>query len=590
MANLLVAFDQDLDRRSTYIENLKKTIAPFPGLQVDGRDASNCSVVWAISSSAPLNVLCDARGLAVVLGEAIDESGKRQSAAQVRSAWDDKAATVWDGFYAAIAVGANGELTVGVDLLGLFPLYYWQGSGVTLVGTSPELFLSHPAFSAGFHLEGLVRVLLVNGLVGGQTLLKDVRRLQPGCHLASRNGRLEEFQAYRIPEGLDLAHLPLEGHVAALGENLKEAVRRHAPHGPRYGMLLSGGLDSRMVGGLLVDAGITPRALSIGLAQDLEMRCAKAAAHALGVEQITAEPKSEEYPELARIHADFEHLANGFNTIRDWWTQSQVGQLGDRIATGLIADAMVGGTAIHWAYTPSPPKMSFDGYWKNMPQLGIPSDILRDLLQSPHRGLVDSAMDEIRKEYDGYGELGSYRAWRFDIAHGERFHVGATLWRLAFGAWPTLPMLDRRVIKVASSIPAASLAHRVTQLEFVKTYLPRLGNVPLDRSDLLEHQAQYITPRLRDLMEERLRKEIARVRRRISGRETRYWYRVNAFHSDAWRSVRRVVEPNRSKVEPYLDPSTLKDLLPSPDADHSLVSESGRKLLVGFIHWASNHL
>ena len=590
MANFLVVMDPDASRRSTCVEGLKKIIAPFPGLRVDGAEGPNCSAVWAVSPSAPLDVRTDSQGLSFVVGEAIDEEGRRQSADDLQTAWRDRVTTCWDGFYAAVRVDDQGALIAGVDLLGLFPLYHWQGNGVTLVGSSPELFRAHPAFSPEFQVEGLVRIMLINGLVGGKTLLKGVHRLQPGRHLVVREGRSQEVEAYRIPEGIDLEHLPLEGHVAILGETLKAAVRRHAPAGLRYGMLLSGGLDSRMMGGLLVDAGIVPRALTIGLAEDLEMRCAKAAARALGVEQTTAEPRAEDYPEYARIHATYEHLANGFNTIRDWWTQGQVGQLGERVATGIVADSMIGGTAIHWAYTQAPPRMSFDGFWKNMPQLGIAPEPLRALLQPSHRDLVDEAVDELRREYDGYGELGSYRAWRFDIAHGERFHVGCTVWRLAFGAWPTLPMLDRRVIKVASSIPAASLAHRVTQLELVRTCLPALGRVPLDRSDLLRHEAQFIAPELRDLLEERLRRELGRVRRRLTRRETRYWYRVNDFNSDAWRAVRRVAEPGRGKVEGVFDRMALASSLPGPTADHSNITESGRKLLTGFMHWSSSHL
>lgn len=590
MANLILAIDPDASRRKTFVDTVLGTIAPFEGLLTGSREGTGCSAVWAVSPSAPLDVLSDEHGLCVLLGEAIDEDGRRRTAGEVRSAWNDAPATCWDGFYMAVSVGIGERVVAGVDLLGLFPLYHWQGGGVTLVATSPELFRAHPAFAEAFDLEGFVGVMLVNGFVGGRSLWSGVRRLQPGHHFQAQEGRRTEIEAYRIPDTVDLAHLPLEGHVAVLGETLLAAVKRHAPPGPRYGLLLSGGLDSRMMGGLLGAAGVTPRALTIGLAEDLEMRCAKAAAKALGLEQATAEPRPEDYPLYARVHADVEHLANGFNTIRDWWTQGQVGRLGERIATGIVADAMVGGTAIHWAYTPSPPKMSFDGFWRNMPQMGLSPEVARDLLLPAHKGLVEATMRTLRTEYEGYGDLGSYQAWRFDIAHGERFHVGATLWRLAFGAWPTLPMLDRRVVKVASGIPASSLAHRATQLDLVRTLLPALARVPLDRSDLLRHEAQFLEPTLPALVGERLRKEFGRVRRKITRRETRYWYRVNDFNSEAWKSVRRVVEPHRDRTAPYFERASLDAILPAPDKVHTHLSESARKLLVGFLHWSSNHL
>lgn len=590
MANIFLVIDPDESRRHACSLQSKKTIAPFPGLRVDSLDESACSVVWALSPAAPWSINSDELGVSFVLGEAIDESGRRQDATDLRTAWSAKPTTCWDGFYLAANVDSHGNILAGVDLLGLMPLYYWHHSGVSLLGTSPEFFLSHPLFAADLDAGGLTRVLLLNGLVGGRTLWKDVRRLQPGHHFRVFDGVADEIEAYRIPDELELAHLPLEGHVGILGNTLSEAVRRHAPVGPRYGLLLSGGLDSRMVGGLLVQTGIVPKTLSIGLSEDLEMRCAKAAAKALGLEQTCAEPHVEDYPECARIHARYEHLANGFNTIRDWWTQGRIAPLGDRIVTGIVADAMLGGTTIHWAYTASPPKMSFDGYWLNMPKLGLAPDVVRNLLNPGHKDLVESAMSEIRTEFEGYGDRGSYQAWRFDLAHGERFHVGATVWRLAFGAWPTLPWLDRAVLKVAAGIPAASLAHRITQLELVRTFLPTLGRVPLDRSDLLEHIAQFLDPHLSDLFMERVRRGYGRVRHRLTGQDSRYWFRINDFNSNHWRTVRREAEPHRARIEPWIHRETLDSILPSPEGNHSGISESARKLLVGFMHWSSTHL
>lgn len=589
MANVLIVIDADQERRSECVRRASAVVAPFEGLRVDSRATGICAAVWAVAASAPLSEQVDGSSFSLVLGEAIDESGARRSARTLRDAWASDAKTCWDGFYLAASVEGDGDFVAGVDLMGLMPFYHWEGDGAVLFATSPELFLSHSAFKPEFDVEGLARVLLINGFAHGLTLYKGVRRLQPGHHLRSLGGRVEEIEAFRVPDRLDLAHLPLEGHVEALADAVQAAMNRHAPKDLRYGLLLSGGLDSRMIAGQLLEAGIRPRAFSIGLAEDLEMRCAKAAARVLGLEQGVGEPLARDYPEYARIHSTYEHLANGFNTIRDWWTQAQVGGLGDRIATGIYADALIGGTTIHWAYTPSPPKMSFDGFWTNMAQMGLPPEVARSLLRPGLRGAVDEAMDALRREYEGYGELGSYQAWRFDLAHGERFHVGATMWRLAFGAWPTQPMLDRRVIEVASAIPASSLAHRAAQLELVRSRMPALRHVPLDRSDLLELEAQYLEPRLLDLVKEKILRQTGRVRRRLTRRDTRYWFRVNDFNSDHWRAVRRFAEPHRDKTAPWFERSRLDELLPPPDGLHSGISESARKLLVGFVHWSSTH-
>src|SRR6185503_4947359 len=122
----------------------------------------------------------------------------------------------------------------------------------------------------------------------------------------------------------------------------------------------------------------------------------------------------------------------------------------------------------------------------------------RDLL-APAKlaGAVDEVERKLQQEFHDYGERRSYCAWRYDLAHGQRYHVGATVWRLSFGAWPVVPMLDRAVAAIAAGIPASSLADRAAQLALVRTRLPELASLPLDRSDLMSDEPQYLEPDVR---------------------------------------------------------------------------------------------
>jgi asparagine synthase (glutamine-hydrolysing) len=601
MANWLLVIDEDGSRRAGYAARVRTLVAPIAGLRVQSREGAGWSAVWAAASTAPVDVEVGSNGAALLWGEARDAAGGLQTAAAVRAAWRGGAVAQWDGYYAAAVVEEPGQtLTVGTDVLGVFPIYYWtDSSGVVLVGTSPELFRTHPRFRPALNETGLVGILLSNGLVDGQTLWRGVRRLGPGCRLRVLDGRVWEDEGYRLPLSTGAVDLPLEGHVCQLAEVVEAAVKRHAPLGRSYGLLLSGGLDSRMIAGFLIRADVRPRALTLGLPSDLEMRCAKAVAELYGLEHVTTEPDATDYPSLAGLQARWEHLANGFNTVRDWWTQGRVAQLGDRLVTGGLADSLVGATSMSWAYSENPPAMSYGAFVKQMPRLGVPGTVLRQLLdQTRFAGLVDDVERRLRDEFHGYGERISYCAWRYDLAHGQRYHVGSTAWRLSFGAWPVLPMLDRQVIETAANIPASSMANREAQISLVRTRLPELASVPLDRSDLLSHEPQYLTPRLRQLIANSVRRRLRAARQNLGflmrDREARYWHRINNFDGDAWKAAREAAEPQRPTVADLFDSNLLRTILPPPrergKTTGPWVGESGRKLLLGLLYWSKDHL
>jgi asparagine synthase (glutamine-hydrolysing) len=204
LANWLIAIDEDEARRSAYAVRVQSLVAPIGGLRTERRDGAGWSAVWAAANSAPVDVQVGSQGGALVWGEARDAAGALQTASAVRTAWRGGKGAQWDGFYAAAVMEEREKaLTVGTDLLGIFPVYYWTDTGgVVLVATSPELFRAHPRFRPELNVTGLVGILLTNGLVDGETLWRGVRRLAPGRRLRLTDGRLWEDESYRVPAGM----------------------------------------------------------------------------------------------------------------------------------------------------------------------------------------------------------------------------------------------------------------------------------------------------------------------------------------------------------------------------------------------------
>ena len=201
MVNFVVVVDTDANRRNSYIQKLRPLLSPVEGLLVDSLSYQDLSIVWAAGKWAPVSQEINHCGVALLFGDAIEKGGsKRIDAKENQQRWHNIQQSMppaYDGFHAAITYDQNGTLTCGADALGLFPLYYYSDGNIILVGSSAELFRYHPDFLMEFDPEGLVGILLVNGLFKGRTLLKGVKRLEAGNLLLwERDKRPREIQQY----------------------------------------------------------------------------------------------------------------------------------------------------------------------------------------------------------------------------------------------------------------------------------------------------------------------------------------------------------------------------------------------------------
>src|SRR5208283_709381 len=158
--------DSDEKRRKSYIQSLRSIIAPIEGLNIDHLDYQDLSILSAAGGWTPISKEINRDGFSIIFGDAIAKgSSKRVNAAENQKRWQvDSQVTppVYDGFYAALTYGENSVFSCGVDILGLFPLYYYSDGKILLVGSTPELFRHYPSFKTEFCPEGLVGILLLN--------------------------------------------------------------------------------------------------------------------------------------------------------------------------------------------------------------------------------------------------------------------------------------------------------------------------------------------------------------------------------------------------------------------------------------------
>src|SRR5574337_48719 len=455
MANFAICVDKDTERRHRFVETIKQRLAIFPGLISSACSAQDFDAVWSAGVHAPVGCTSDHESTAIVFGEVIDPQGRRLTAGDLSLQWSgtavDKMPAAFDGYYAACVYAPNRRLIDGVDLLGLFPIYYYSSSEVLLVGSSPEAFRHHPAFHTKFNPRGLVGILLTNGLFDGQTLLSGVRRLAPG-HLAvwQPGGPVKEVGYYQVPISRRYFDFSFSSHVDIVDEGMRAATARHAPGGRPYSLLLSGGLDSRTVGGYLRREGREVVALTLGRPRDIEVQCAIPVARALGIRQYVREFDATRYPEFARLQATWEHGAAGFSLIMQWGMRDLLHDLPPACVSGLGLDRVL----LLGKDAPTPPHLSFDSFFRYQNGRGLAPSLLERLLRSDvFADTVPATMAQMSSTYASYADTEPGRAWSFSLYHRVRFHVGSDAWKLSFAVWPIMPATDKALLEIAGALP-----------------------------------------------------------------------------------------------------------------------------------------
>jgi len=603
MANFIAIVDANEKRRKSFIKKIKSKLSPFEGLIQNECYSENFHSVWAATKKAPISFLSNEKKASILWGDAFyGNEHERIDAEKLWAIWNDSSdvkGTPFDGFHAGLTYSPKCGIIAGSDLLGIFPIYYYSKGDVLLLGSSSELFQSHPIFEKEFNPIGLVSILISMHIINGETLLKGVKRLGSGKLLVWQNGSdPKEILQYEFPVSNKYFSLPFLNHVDILDKAIEEAVNYNISNRVKYILLLSGGLDSRMLAGYLKKTNADVEALTLGLPKDFEVECAARVAKKLLFRHHVTEISSDQYPVFAELQTRWEHCANGFNTIHSWGIPSYLRDYSERVFTGYTLDAVIGTRYLTWALSPSSNTMSFESFFKNINAYGIHIDLLKKLLRKEIFGdAVEEMKSCFQKVYCGYSDVESQRAWCFNLYHRQRYHVGPILWRLTFGAWPVSPIFDRKVLESAGGMPAATIADRRAQEKIVCKRFPNLAALPLDRNNF---NTEPLQPRIRHLILKQFKFRLKQMNlmdflgKNRKNIERRRYFRIYDINGPGWLAVRHQAENYRENVFPFFEENILKEILPSPSVKINLKNgiddASGIKSLLGFFLWTRDHL
>lgn len=595
MANFLLVHDPDNVRRQFTALRARGQVAFLPQLRGELLLAPHYAVAWAAAEGAPIGQHRSSEpdsADCLLFGEPFDDSGRTLSADDLSQVHE----TLWDapsernGYYAALLVHPRLGLRVEADALGVFPIYYWQRGEILLVASSPELFRCHPTFQREIDLHGVAALLLTSGIVGGRTLWRDVRRLGPDhLLLCPPRGLAREI----APPPLRETSVPetLDGVVEQVADLHLSALRAGLRTSQHPGLLLSGGLDSRLLAGLIATSGTRPDCLTFGRPHDLDARCATLVARELELPQTIWDVTAEDYARFAQSSVTWEQLSGGLYALPMGWNASirPPGIKMDRMVCGLTLDAVIGGAK---AVATTAPNLSFDAL--RIARLGYARQQLGELIAAPELARAcDDIREQLVEEYRTTDPADHLREWRMNLAHRQRFAVGACAWRYSLFAWPVLPALDRRLLRLAARLPYAMAKNRGIQTHLLVTRFPHLARLDLDRN-YLDTIPLIGTRRSIAFDLQRRARKLGRRAMAWLGQDPRFYVRTMEFNSPGWRLIRAMADDARSAASTLFRTDRLAHVVPPSGVtvrriQDPITQSAPLKNTLGLMLWLRQH-
>jgi asparagine synthase (glutamine-hydrolysing) len=593
--HFVVAIDASRERRARLAEAAKRELASDVG-PVGLFERDNVVVV---SSSQPWESFRrgESAGATWFLwGRALQRehaaAGASPDLSTLWSTLPERVPAALEGIHAALLIRPDGTWTIGADILGTMPVYYACGTDYVLVGSTPELFRTHPDFRAELDPRGLAGVLLTNGLVSGHALLRGVSRLGAGNLLhAANGGPPKQLVQYRPAVSDRYFGSTYEENFRRVEEALDRCFGRHLPSDASYGLILSGGLDSRLVAGIASARRLRVQAHSFGSPSDIEVQCAAAVARSLRMPHKILSVRMERFVEYAEAECKWRHLANGFSALmlHEPVPEPQTMQA---MLSGYAMEAMIGGDSMNDAGD-DPARMSFAQLFRKINRWGFPVDTVKRLLaKSYEAAVVDDVVREFEHAYHGAATRDFQRSWLSDQLHRCRYHTSVVLGLNGRWPWPTVAYMDSEMLDLMAGMPFEHVRDRRLQFDLLKRRFPALARLPLDRNSFDTRPVVSRYGRVVNYASSKPRELYYRWTRHIV--ERRFYYRTLAFDSPGWNAVRSAAEVHRAAAERVLDATALAETLPRPGeairVANAISDTAKMKLMVGFLLWSARYV
>lgn len=228
--------------------------------------------------------------------------------------WGEDAFKKLNGsFCIAIHNLKTAEFLLVNDRFSSYPLFYYLTTEkMLLFSTKLSPILQSPEVPRDLDLTSIFEFLTFQRVLGTKTFYKNLSLLRPAHILRYQDGKMSMNPYWEMRYKEDKQ--PEKYYVNKLAAVIKKSVERRTKGNYRFGLLLSGGLDSRMV---LAASDKKMVCFTVGDFENREVRTAKRIAQAKGCEHVFLKRKLDHYASLVNKAVEagdgmysFEHAHN----------------------------------------------------------------------------------------------------------------------------------------------------------------------------------------------------------------------------------------------------------------------------------------
>ena len=407
-----------------------------------------------------------------------------------------KALAELDGAFAALFWdNSQQKLAVITDFLGMQPLYCVHREGLLLLATEVKGITASGLVNLDLDPLGWGSLLARGHMMGDHTLGQAVKRVGAGNVLSwePTQGNLKSFQYWRWPERRPIQRVE-DIDTGDLVELLRRCIRGYSAHYPGGTVLLSGGLDSRLLVSLLLQEHLQPKALILDHPDEFnnaDGKFAVEAARKLRVEYEVARSQTSHYSSQAYL----DYLI--MNEVATPSLYLFIAQVSAHLRSDMKAvwDGVATGTTLN-AYSQRPGGFSED--LKDFPQDRAAAPWVTSATIFPPR-LIDQMYETfwgfVKKEMDKYSD-DEYGVREFRIRNKVRSRTAPNpLLVYANDVLAFTPGYDREFFSLAVNIPAQLKNDRSLLLEVYRRHFPAASRVPFCSGPALVNPIGWSDPR-----------------------------------------------------------------------------------------------
>jgi asparagine synthase (glutamine-hydrolysing) len=407
---------------------------------------------------------------------------------------EDFVSKLQGAYILAIWDQVNRKLIIANDRFGLYPLYYAHFRGRFLFSLEMKGILCDSEFNRHIDLQAIAEYMRFQHILGDKTFFENLKILRNASILSYDldSDRLQIKPYWDINEIPTLPHsLTFEDAVEEAGRLLKAAVDECTSGNHNFGVYLSGGLDSRVILGMIDRQNFPINTITYGARNCRDVIYARRLAKIAGSDHHYFEIKNGDWiKNFSNLHLD---LTEGFHS----WIHSHGIQFLDQVRTLLEVNLTGfggGQSAIDWEDPPllyARDDFCFNSHLFNLLSQHTTWPSLNDAeereLYSPvfSKQMVGLAYDSFLEELTHFEYLPYYqRAAYFALSNPDRrlFQYFTVFHRLAFEQ--RFPFYNYDFFKFVYALPPEMLFKRRLRRAIIVDRLNHLSHIPYDKDNL----------------------------------------------------------------------------------------------------------